>query len=232
MLDLSVVIPVFNSEELIAPALGALTGVCDRQKWTYEILLRDDGSADGSAEALRRLSPQYPRVRCAFNGVNRGLGFTLRKLFEEAGGRTVIYCDIDLPFGADILQELVALNQRYDLVVVSRYLSGRQTCVPFLRRTASRVYFGLCRMLFQVPVFDIGSGTVALSREVLTRVPLRADGFDIHIEIITAFRNQRCSLLEIPALYFEKGPGTFSILRHGPRVVADTLRLWRGSLKK
>ena len=231
MLDLSVVIPIYNSKDFIASAVQELTAFCDRHKWAYEILLRDDGSTDGSGDILRRLSHQYPRVRGVFNETNHGLGFTLRRLFEEAQGRTVVYCDVDLPFGVDVLKDLVALNQEHDLVVVSRYFPQAQSHIPFLRKTASRLYFRLCRMLFRVPVLDIGSGTVALSREALMRIPLQSDGFDIHIEIITAFRKQRCSLLEIPAPYFEKGPGTFSILRHGPRVFIDTLRLWRRSLK-
>jgi glycosyltransferase involved in cell wall biosynthesis len=232
MLDLSVVIPVYNSKGLIVPAIEELTAFCDRQKWDYEIRLRDDGSADASAGVLRLLSQKYPRVRCAFNEGNRGLGFTLRRLFEEADGRTVVYCDVDLPFGVGVLSDLVALNKKHELVVVSRYLSAKRGRIPFLRKAASRLYFWLCRMLFQVRVLDIGSGTVALSREALTRIPLHADGFDIHIEIMTAFHNQGCSILEIPAPYSEKGLGTFSILRHGPRVVADTVRLWRKSLKK
>lgn len=226
MPELSVVIPVYNSRNLITPAVEELAGFCDGQGWEYEILLRDDGSSDGSADVLRRLAEQRPGVRCAFNERNRGLGFTLRRLFEEARGRTVVYCDVDLPFGTAVLKDLVALSKRHEMVVVSRYLSAERGRVPFLRRTVSRMYFWLCRILFHVPVFDIGSGTVAMSREVLTRTPLRADGFDIHIEVINAFRARRCSILEIPAPYFDKGPGTFSILRHGPRVAIDTIRLW------
>ncbi|HOY09142.1 MAG TPA: glycosyltransferase family 2 protein [Candidatus Omnitrophota bacterium] len=232
MLELSVVIPVYNSKKFIVPAVEELTALCDRQEWAYEILLRDDGSSDDSAGVLRLLSGKHPRVRCVFNERNRGLGFTLRRLFEEAKGRTVVYCDVDLPFGVGVFRDLVALNKKHDLVVVSRYLSAKQGRIPFLRKAVSRLYFGLCRMLFQVRVFDIGSGTVAFSREALTRIPLHADGFDIHIEIMTAFHNHGCSILEIPAPYSEKGPGTFSILRHGPRVVIDTVRLWRKSFKK
>ncbi len=225
MPELSVVIPVYNSRDLIIPAVEELAVFCDGQGLEYEILLRDDGSSDGSADVLRRLADQRSGVRCAFNEKNRGLGFTLRRLFEEAQGQTVVYCDVDLPFGTAVLKDLVALSKKYEMVVVSRYLAAGQGRVPFLRRTVSRMYFWLCRILFHVPVFDIGSGTVAMSREVLTRVPLRADGFDIHMEIINAFSARRCSILEIPGSYCDKGPGTFSILRHGPRVVVDTIRL-------
>ncbi len=226
MLNVSIVIPVYNSGNFIEPSIRRLIQFCGQQPWTYEILLRDDGSADDSLETIRRLAEEYPQLTYSANHANLGLGVTLRRLFQQAQGATVVYCDIDLPFGVEVLPEVISLNKTHDLVVVSRYLSRRGAGVPWLRKLASRLYYGFCRILFHVPICDIGSGTVAISQRALDKISLQARGFDIHIELIMQIQRQGCPFREIPGRYLDKGGGTFSILRHGPGVLLSTVKLW------
>ena len=99
-MKLSLVIPVYNAEKIIISSVRSLIETLAPLSLPYEILLRDDKSTDGSVEVLKSLPGMDPRVRCFFNPANQGLGATLRELFRDARGEIVIYCDVDLPFGA------------------------------------------------------------------------------------------------------------------------------------
>jgi len=81
-------------------------------------------------------------------------------------------------------------------------------------------------MLFQLPVVDIGSGTVAVRRDGLDQLTLRAKGFDIHAEFYVQAIKAGLSVTEVPAMAGRSQPGSFSIWRHGPGVVLGTLRLY------
>mgnify|MGYP001560838158 CR=1 FL=1 len=223
-MELSIVIPIYNAGKFIDPAAQKLTKMLSLLGYEYEILFCDDASADESRAILERTAGQYPGVQCLYNEKNYGLGFTLRRLFKAAAGRSIVYCDCDLPFGVEILPALIGEIQNHDIVIVSRYLGGRNK-IPILRRLMSRCYYYLCRMLFRISVKDIGSGTVAFRAGALAELDLKANGFDIHIEWLVQAIRKRLSIREIAASADNCSSGSFNIVRHGPRIVWDTIQL-------
>ena len=202
-----------------------MAGALSNLSVDYEILFRDDGSHDESRKALEQVASTYGRVKCFYNERNRGLGFTLRKLFSDAQGKVIIYLDCDLPFGVDVLPLMLDGIQRYDMVVASRYLNIKNK-ILWRRKIASRLYYILCKILFNMPVCDIGSGSVAMKKGVVNSLCLRTEGFDIHAEIFAKALRANFSIKEIPAVCRDKGLGSFRILKHGPKIVIDTLKLW------
>ncbi|OGX24037.1 MAG: hypothetical protein A2787_09620 [Omnitrophica WOR_2 bacterium RIFCSPHIGHO2_01_FULL_48_9] len=223
-MDISIVIPVYNSKNTIERSAAELKKALPLLGRESEILFCDDGSPDESRAVLEKLSGQSPDIRCFYNDKNYGLGFTLRKLFQAAQGRYIIYCDCDLPFGTEVLAGLAEEIQKYDVVVVSRYLGGKNQ-IPALRRGLSRCYYFLCKILFKISVHDIGSGTVAFKKSALAVLDLKADGFTIHIEWLKQAREKHLSVREIAAATREFIPGSFNIIKHGPRAVWDTIKL-------
>jgi len=225
-LSLSVIIPIYNSKNTIVSTVERLVDVLNEAHLSYEIVLRDDASRDGSQEVLKDVSLKYPQVKCFSNATNQGLGATLRQLFEKAKGEYLIYTDCDLPFGADIFPFLFKKAQYHDIVVLSRY-RGLANHVRFIRKIFSRIYFFLCWLLFRIPVIDIGSGTVSIRKNILERLDLKAQGFDIHLELFLRAKEQGLSIEEIPAQADKhSSPGSFKLLQHGPRIAASTLKLW------
>jgi len=229
--DLSITIPIYNAAALIENTLSRLILELNSTQFQYEILLCDDGSSDSSAEILRRVERSFPQVRCFFHDRNLGLGATLRSLWREARGSRVIYVDCDLPFGAEVLPEMIRLSQQFDIVVASRYLAEKSP-VGFFRRMSSHLYHLFCQALFRVGVRDIGSGTVVVRKSVLEQLTLTANGFDIHIELFVKARRAGLKLKEqaFPAAQIQ--PGSFSVIKHGIPVVWATLRLYGWLLRK
>ena len=221
---ISIVMPIYNSKNLVENTVRSLAQILDSLCLDYEILLRDDGSSDDSVGVLKKLSDGFQRVRCFYNKSNRGLGFTLKRLFHDAKGENIIYCDCDLPFGEKVITLLLKEIGNNDIVIASRY-SGRQNHVRVLRRIVSRAYYLFCRLLFNISIKDIGSGSVALKKKVLNNLDLRGDGFVIHVELYSKALKKGYSVKEIAIETTGCQPGNFSILKHGVPALIDTVKL-------
>lgn len=224
-MKISVAIPIYNSKKIIEDTLNTLIRTLNSMSVDYEILFRDDASSDGSRKKLEEISLRHSRVRCFYNQRNQGLGFTLKQLFNDAQGEVIIYLDCDLPFGVDIFPLLLEEIQNHDIVVASRY-AGSISRVPFLRKIASRMYYFLCKFLFSLSVRDVGSGTVALRKESLRLLELKAQRFGIHAEIFAKAQKLKLLVKELSAPYRPSRSSSFSIFRHGPGVIVDTIKLW------
>jgi len=229
-MDVSIVIPIYNASDIVENTLKQLVLTLDPLNIDYEILLQDDGSIDSTREVLKRIDSKYSQVKCFYGASNSGLGTTLRHLFDEAKGDNIIYCDCDLPFGAEIISVLLDKLQNADIAVASRY-SGISNHVQLLRRIFSRVYFLLCKLLFNIPVIDVGSGSVAINRLALNTLDLKRRGFGIHAEIYVKAYHRGLLIVEFPAKSKQNQQRSFSIWKHGSGIILETFQLWVELLK-
>ena len=227
---LSLVIPVYNAQGIIQNSYNTLSRYLDTAGYEYEIIFEDDASIDSSKAVLEAISRDNPRVRAFSHYPNQGLGYTLRQLFRRASGDIIICLDIDLPFGITCLGSLLKEAEGADVVLASRYLST-ESKIPFLRKISSKLYYFFCKALFNITVRDIGSGLVVFKRRALESLRLNARGFDIHIELFVQLENKGLRVKEITLPYNYNGYSTFSILRHGPAIVVNTLKLWLRQLR-
>ena len=226
LLDLSIVIPIYNAENIIESSVERLVGTLDFSKLNYEILLKNDGSDDGSSAVLKAVDHKYEHVHCSSNSSNEGLGVTLQRLFHEAQGKTIIYCDCDLPFGEKVIPLLLDGIKESDIVVASRYC-GMRNYVPSHRKIASRFYHLLCKLLFNISVIDIGSGSLAIRKEALKQLDLKSEGFGIHAELFIKAARSGLSIKEIPAEHFRVNTGSFCIWKHSFATLCETATLWQ-----
>ena len=226
----SLVIPIYNAQEIIPGSYEIVSRYLDTAGYEYEIIFEDDASIDSSKAVLEAISRDNSRVKVFSHYPNRGLGYTLRQLFGRARGSVIIYLDIDLPFGIACLKPLLKEAASVDVVLASRYFS-RENQIPFLRKISSRLYYLFCRALFNIRVRDIGSGLVVFKRRALEGINLETLGFDIHIEIFTRLKERGFQVKEVSFPYKHNSHSTFSILWHGPRIVIDTLRFWFRQLR-
>ena len=223
--NLSVVIPVYNAQDILKQSFNQLIKVLETLKLDYEVLFRNDGSTDESRHILEAMAKQNTNVHIAFNDGNDGLGLTLRRLFEDADGDYIVYCDCDFPYGVAIIPEIVRELKGSEIVVASRY-RGIRSRIPLSRWIVSRGYHIFCRWLFNIPVIDIGSGSVGLRKEVLAAVDLGCAGFGIHAELFVKAARKGISIKEIPAQAYFSNAGSFRILKHGPNIIRETVQLW------
>lgn len=223
----SIIIPVYGSEKILRDSYGEISKAIKGVTESYEILFRVDGSPDNSLDVLKSLAKKDERVKVYVNKTNRGLGYTLRKLFEDAKGEHLIYFDADafLCFDLSFLPTIINRVEEADAVIVSRYFYN--PLLPFHRWLASEVYHVLNRVLFSIDIRDIGSGFVVFRKNALQSLRLKSDGFDIHAEVFVKMAKKGYKILEVPLAYKHWSGGSFRLLRHGPKALVNTLKLWR-----
>ena len=167
-MDLSVVVPLFNERESLPVLVDRLHNVIGAEGLTYEIMLVDDGSTDGSWEEIKRLSEKDDRVKGIRFGRNYGKSPALNEGFRAAQGRVVITMDADLQDDISVVPEMLDLYARgCDIVYGVR--NDRRTDTAFKRRTAA-MFYGMMRWL-KVPLVPHHADYRLVARAVLDVLP-------------------------------------------------------------
>lgn len=148
----------------------------------YEIFFRNDASKDDSFSIIKEIEQKDNKVRIFSHTPNKGLGYTLRKLFNSAHGEIVVYLDIDLSFDMSIFLSFLGQMKDTDVIIASRY-AGLPKEVPMKRELSSRLYYLFCKLLFNIQVKDIGSGFAIFRKKVLDQIKLTTRCFGIHIDL-------------------------------------------------
>lgn len=127
---LSVVIPAYNEAKRLPATLRAVLAYLDRQNYTWEVLIVDDGSKDATADLVREAAKQEPRVKLIQYGGNRGKGYAVRAGMQKAAGKFRLFMDADNSTTIDHFEEFRPyFEQGYDVVVGSRDVEGANIAV-------------------------------------------------------------------------------------------------------
>ncbi len=170
MVEVSVVIPVYNEEECVEALCGNLNESLSKLDRPYEIILVDDGSTDRTWELLKGCAKRYPHLKIIRFRRNFGQTAAMSAGFHHARGDKVITLDADLQNDPDDIPLLLEkLNDDFD--VVSGWRRDRQD--PFInRRLPSIIANWLISWITGVKLHDYGCTLKAYRREILKDVHL------------------------------------------------------------
>jgi glycosyltransferase involved in cell wall biosynthesis len=168
--DLSIVIPVYNEVDNLVPVIDELVDVLSGQTRCFEIVVVDDGSVDGTAELLRRLTTERAYLRAIFFRRNFGQTAAFDAGFRSAAGEVVITIDGDLQNDPRDLPAMIAkLDEGYD--VVTGWRSHRKDAF-FLRKVPSRVANWLIRTATGSRIHDLGCSLRVYRRAITEELRL------------------------------------------------------------
>ena len=226
--DVSIVIPVYNGSTLLEKHLIPLLGWVNRQSYTTEIILVDDGSKDRDATASFAL-----RHRMAFHGLqtNKGKGAALRIGFRAARGRIQLFTDADIPFDHEDIGSLVTLLQMdpHRLVIGDRTHPSSQYFerTGLLRKWGSRTVSFLVKHLLLLDVRDTQCGLKGMGHEVagLLFGNSHIDRFAIDLELILLARLQDIPVLKFPVSLRYNDQSSVHVTRDGSRLLLDMYRI-------
>ena len=171
--DLSVVAPLYNESQNVAPLVEWILEALAPYPGTFEVILVDDGSRDDTWERVEAASLADPRIRGIALGRNVGQTAAMMAGFDHAGGRAVVSLDGDLQNDPrDIPALLEKLDEGYDLVCGWRQ---RRQDKFLLRKVPSWVANRIIRRLTGVPITDNGCSLKAYRRDLLDRISLYAE---------------------------------------------------------
>jgi dolichyl-phosphate beta-glucosyltransferase len=220
--ELSVVVPAYQERSGIAATLDALHGALDELAITHEIVVVDNASPDGTADAVERLGD--PRVRVLRNPHNLGKGASVRRGMLEATGALRLHCDADCAPSLPALPRMLELAREYDVVVGSRLAAGADVRrrQPVRRRVFGRGFVILCRLVLREPTRDLFCG-FKLWRAEAAEAAFRAtalEGWTYDAETLAMARALGFSLTETGVPWVDRPGSRLSM----PRVFVPVIR--------
>lgn len=215
--QVSVVVPTYNEAgniPMIYEGLAQALGGC-----AWELVVVDDDSPDGTADAVRALGRRHDNVRCIQRVQERGLCSAVHWGVQAAHGETIVVMDGDLQHEPALIPRMLeALQAGHDIVSGSRFLEGAaENGLSDRRRRLSDWGNRLTNRFLGTALSDPLTGFFATSRRLfLESIPqMQADGFKVFFDLV--YRNRHVTIRELP---FE-----FRRRRHGESKL-DLYVLW------
>ncbi len=167
-LNISVVVPLYNEEESLRELVAWIDRVATASKLSYEVIMIDDGSSDGSWAEVEQLKEKYPAVKGIRFARNYGKSAALYCGFAEAEGEVVITMDADLQDSPDEIPELyrMIMEEGYDLV--SGWKKKRYD--PANKRLPSKFFNWTARVVSGIKLHDFNCGLKAYRRRVVKSI--------------------------------------------------------------
>ena len=224
--DVSIVIPVYNEATILEAAIEELVAKLNALGWSYEVMLAENGSRDGTAELGQALGQRFPCVRSLSVG-EPNYGRALRQGIAEARDELVICDEIDLCDVEFYLRatELLRTNEA-ELVIGSKLVAGAADERPWMRHAASQLYNGLLRLSLGFRGTDT-HGLKAFRRAVVAPIAARCvvekDVFASEL-VIRAYR-EGVRVREIPVRLHERRPPSVDLIRRVPNVLRNLAKL-------
>ena len=228
-IEVSLVFPAYNEAKGIGRAVEAALAELRKESTSFEIIIAEDGSNDGTSGEADRLAATHPEVLHLHSFERLGRGKALNIAFKKSKGSILIYMDVDLASDITQLRTLIdSIKGGADLATGSRMIPGSRVKRSFRRKFASWWYNALIRILFRTPVHDHQCGFKAFKRESLMKYIDEVE--DTHwfwdTEVLIRAARRGLNIVEIPVEWSE-GPGTkVKILRDSYRMGSKAIHLW------
>jgi glycosyltransferase involved in cell wall biosynthesis len=231
--DLSVVVPAYNEVARITPTLEKLSAFLERGERSYELVVVDDGSTDGTADLVDQLAQRIPHLRVIRSRPNKGKGAAVRTGMLEARGLVRVMCDADGSMPADELPKLLDQLARgeAEIAIGSRYARGASSSEPqpLYRRLWSR----LCNRVVQkalVPgIRDTQCGfkafTAVAAEDLFTRA--RIDGWAFDLEILALARRRHYAIAEVGVAWTDDRRSRVNPVKDLVKVVREAVAIRR-----
>jgi glycosyltransferase involved in cell wall biosynthesis len=171
-------------------------------KYTWEIVIINDGSKDKTAEVANALAVKYPGIRVIHHPTNLNLGIAIKTGFSNSRGEIIVVMDIDLSYGVEYIEIMVdkLIETSADMVMASPYMKGgKVTAVPFLRKVMSRWVNRFMSMAAQDKYHTFTGMVRAYRKTFVETLNLKTRDYEINPEIVYKGMILRAKIVEIPA---------------------------------
>lgn len=167
--DVTVVLPALNEADIIEHTINRISQSLKNYGCTYEIIIAEDGSTDGTDKKAAALAKNLPYIRHLHGEKRLGRGRALKNSFKQSKGNVLIYMDVDLATDLKYLRQLIeaVTLEGYEVATGSRMMSQSKVKRTFTRGFASKTYNFMVRAVLGSKVKDHQCGFKAFQREKL-----------------------------------------------------------------
>ena len=203
-MNISIVIPVFNEMNNIESTVQELEDYMNNYtvSGAWEMIIVNDGSDDGTTEALNRIDKSKKNLKLVDLYSHYGRGKALRTGIKEATGDIIISLDADLSYAPYHIKRLIECinKENADIVIASAYRkNGSVKNVPLARLWISKFGNRILSYMFGGDLTVLTCLTRAYKKDFINRIDLHSDDKSIHLEILYKSRLLGAKILEVPA---------------------------------
>ncbi|MEM2924162.1 MAG: flippase-like domain-containing protein [Methanocellales archaeon] len=238
MVEVTLVLPAYNEASRIENAVEAISRELREITDSFEIIIAEDGSTDGTDKIASELAKRFDYVKHLHSKERLGRGRALARAFSSGKGAILVYLDVDLATDVKHLKELIqAIREGYDIATGSRLLNQSEVKRPFKREIASKGYNLLVRLLLSSKLRDHQCGFKAFKRESFEKLSNQVKAHHWFWDTECLIRAQRAGfkVKEFPVKWCHGGDTKVKLSRDilgmGSRVLALWWEFNRGRIK-
>ncbi len=199
MVEYSVVIPVYNEEKSIKKIVSEVKAVMRSIKKSYEIIVVNDGSSDGTKKILSSLKG----IKVLTNENNRGYGYSLKRGIRAASANWIIIIDADQTYSPKDIKKLLDNIEGHDMVIGARVSKKRD--IPLLRRPAKWLIGKISNYITNTKIPDLNSGLRVFRKDMVYQFwGLFPDGFSFTTTLTIAALCNNYNVKYVPIDYFKR----------------------------
>ena len=222
-MELTILLPVWNEAENLALLLPELKRVAGKLDVSYEILVVDGGSSDGSQEVAKQYGVSVVTQE------RPGYGGALHAGFAAARGEHVLTMDADYSHPPSFVEALFQRRHTSDLLIASRYVEGGTAEMSKSRLLLSRFLNTVYRLVLSLPYRDLSTGFRLYRRAALQEIEFESEKFDVLPEILVRLYTNGCRISETPFDYRPRKSGRSHtrLIPFGWAFITTLYRMWR-----
>ena len=222
--NFSIVIPVFNEEEIFLKSASKIYKICLEMNMPFEIIFSENGSTDNTIKLIETFIGD--KENCfMINSNYANYGLALKNGFESVKNEIVISFDIDY-FSKKFLKQALQLDENYVALVASKRLSESEDERTLIRKIATSIFVFILKILFRTSLSDT-HGMKAIRKHNIDReisnVISTQDIFDT--ELLIRIERTGFKILEVPAKVNEIRPSVSVIFTRIPRTLKSLFKL-------
>jgi glycosyltransferase involved in cell wall biosynthesis len=225
---LSLVVPAYNEEKRLPATLPGVIAFLSRTGWRWELRVVDDGSADGTADAVEALSRDEPRV-VVQREPHRGKGGAVKAGMLASRARYRFLCDADFSMPVEeVPRFLPPYLEGYDIAIGTREGPGaRRVDEPWQRHAMGRVFNTIIRTALLPGVEDSQCGFKCFRSDVADKLfgLQTIDGFAFDVEVLYLARRLGYRVAEVPIPWWYDGVSSVRPVRDTRRMLTEVARI-------
>jgi dolichol-phosphate mannosyltransferase len=210
-MDVSIILPTYNERENILALIPKLERLIRKLRKKSEIIVVDDSSPDGTAEAARNLNKKYGNVRLILRKKKEGMGAAIKEGLDNGKGNVLLSMDVDSLKINDMEKLLLKLYKGYDLVIGSRYLKKglykKGHLKTFVKNFISTFGNRFARLLLGIKVTDFSLNCRAIKKDVWRKLDIKEKGNSFMLETVVETHFKGFKITEVPVVFYERTYG-------------------------
>lgn len=204
-MSFSVILPTFNENNHIKDLLKSISNIFFKQNVTFEILVVDDNSTDGTQKTVQEFVDLNKNIRLIERkNKKRNLANSIDDGVKESIYEYIIWMDADFQHPPRYISDFINLSKHNDVIVCSRFLKQSERYFndksnnKVINENQSQIFNKLCNFLLYKDLTDFTSGFICLKKELLNNFNLNGYYGDYFVNLIIFLKKKKIKILEIP----------------------------------